>query len=133
MAATTKTIRNDETGAVYTVSGPAGNLLGPVRFETRRCGPSSGSRASSGVKTAAPVRARSGEGDLPPVAAPSYRADLVPAIEGADEPMAVIIEVQPPRKEQKRWVWMVSVAATHARLRGPAHLVIVAPSTTVAA
>ncbi len=66
-------------------------------------------------------------------AAPSeYRADLVVVLAAGPPVLAIIVEVQLRRKDQKRFAWSVYVAGVRARFGCPAVLLVVAPSAPMA-
>ena len=74
-----------------------------------------------------------GSSDLPDLRPTEYRADAVVVFAGADSPvLAVIIEVQRSRDEDKRFSWPVYVATLRARLRCPTVLLAVSTSSGVA-
>lgn len=74
-----------------------------------------------------------GSSDLPELRPTEYRADAVVVFAGADGPvLAVIIEVQRSRDEDKRFSWPVYIANLRARLRCHAVLLTVSTSSGVA-
>lgn len=77
------------------------------------------------------VRLESGElGDLSPT---EYRADAVVTLSGGGAPvLAVVVEAQLRRDDDKRRSWPVYVATLHARLGCPVMLLVVCPDPATA-
>ena len=77
------------------------------------------------------VRFESAElGDIQPA---EYRADLVVVLERSGKPvLAVVVEVQLRPDAQKRYAWPAYLTVLRSRLRAPTHLLVIAPSRSVA-
>lgn len=78
--------------------------------------------------------ARVESAELTDVAPTEYRADAVVVLTAAERPlMAVVVEIQLRRDEDKRWSWPVYLTTLRHRLRCPAILLVVCVHAAVAA
>jgi hypothetical protein len=81
------------------------------------------------------ARVELGSVDLSQVASTEYRADAVAILrDGDNHPVAgVIVEIQRQIDRDKQWSWPIYVATLRARLRCPAVLLVLVPTSDVAA
>ncbi len=90
-----------------------------------------GTRLGIGEATAYEVRPLSGE--LGQLLAPQHRADAVLLLQRDGSPaLAVVLEVQLSRDDEKRYSWPVYLTGVRARLRCPTLLAVVSPYPEVA-
>ena len=90
-----------------------------------------GARLGIGEATAYEVRPLSGE--LGQLLAPQHRADAVLLLQRDGSPaLAVVLEVQLSRDDEKRYSWPVYLTGVRARLRCPTLLAVVSPYPEVA-
>jgi len=86
-----------------------------------------------GVELPAFQAARIEPGELTDVIPTEYRADVVVVLIGAQGPvLAVVVEVQLGRDQDKRWSWPIYLATLRGRLRCPTVLLVVCVDTATA-
>lgn len=85
-----------------------------------------------GVKVPSDAQATLESGDLTECVPTEYRADAVVILAGRTEQLAVVVEVQRGRDEDKKWSWPAYLATLRARLRCPTALLVVCPDDTTA-
>lgn len=86
-----------------------------------------------GLDLTAYQQARVEPGELTDVLPTEYRAEVVVALTHAERPvLAVVVEVQLGRDQEKRWTWPIYLATLRGRLRCPTVLLVICVDTVTA-